>query len=269
MQFNTMRTHSCQNQVSVSDPFYVPELLAYDALSLIGTTVDMYKTKVRNRKFSELTVDEKAGFVRFIKNTNPACEILTTQQMTTFARQLLNMCFQSFQKRRYLATIAASASNTNFSLPTLSDSRTIVASTLHMLLEGVHASSENKVQLSICLATAWSARKPSRKEFSRYGYKAEQLNMQGKCAPILFPGTDHSTTEVYENCLPALAKMLRTQNLVMREGESPTLHVLWSTVVAGAIGASQFEELFILQSNSLDHVQTVQGPLRTRQRRLY
>ena len=46
----------------------------------------------------------------------------------------------------------------------------------------------------------------------------------------------------------------------MREGESPTLHVLWSTVVAGAIGASQFEELFILQSNSLDHVQTVQGP---------
>ena len=32
----------------------------------------------------------------------------------------------------------------------------------------------------------------------------------------------------------------------------------WSTVVAGAIGASQFEELFILQSNSLDHVETAQ-----------
>ena len=75
MQFNTRRTNSSQNQVSVSDPFYVPELLAYGAVSLIGTTVD--KTKVRNRKFSELTVDEKAGFVRFIKNTNPACEILT------------------------------------------------------------------------------------------------------------------------------------------------------------------------------------------------
>ena len=97
MQFNTRRTNSNQNQVSVSDPFYMPELLAYDALSLIGTTLD--KTKVRNRRFTELTVDEKAGFVRSIKNTNPACEIFTKQQMHTFARQLLNMCFQSFQKR--------------------------------------------------------------------------------------------------------------------------------------------------------------------------
>ena len=179
--------------------------------------------------------------------------------MHTFARQLLNMCFQSFQKCRYLATIVASASNPNFSLPSFSDSRTIVASTLHRLLEGVRTSSENKVQLSICLATPWSLQRKHNTN-SRYSYKSEDLNMQATCTRILFPGTDHSTTEVQSDCLPSLASMPRTQNLVMREGESPTLqcHVPWSTVVAGAIGASQFEELFILQSNSLDHVETIQ-----------
>ena len=52
--------------------------------------------------------------------------------------------------------------------------------------------------------------------------------------------------------------MLKSQNLAMREGESPTLHVLWSTLTAGAIEASQFEELFILQSNAIDHVSTAQ-----------
>ena len=75
---------------------------------------------------------------------------------------------------------------------------------------------------------------------------------------ILFPGTDHDTTEVQNDCLISLANMLKSQNLVVREDESPTLHVLWSTLTAGAIGASQFEELFILQSSALDHVSTAQ-----------
>ena len=79
MVFNTKRTSSNQNLVSVSDPYYMPELLACGALALIGTTID--KGKVRNRRFSELTVDEKAGFVRFIKNTNPSCEIFTTKEI--------------------------------------------------------------------------------------------------------------------------------------------------------------------------------------------
>ena len=154
MVFNKKRTNSNQNLVSVSDLYYMPELLAYNALALIETTID--KGKVRNGRFNELTVDEKAVFVRCIKNTNPACEIFTTNEMQTFARQLLNMCFQSFQKRRYLATIVASVSNTNFSLPTFSDSRTTVGRTRRKLLEGVRASAENKVRLSICLAAPWS-----------------------------------------------------------------------------------------------------------------
>ena len=82
--------------------------------------------------------------------------------------------------------------------------------------------------------------------------------MQQTCARILFPGTVQFTTEVLNDCLPSLANMLKSQNLAMREGESPTLHVLWSTTTAGAIGASQFEELFILQSNAFDHVSTAQ-----------
>ena len=205
----------------------MPELLAYDALSLIGTTIGT--TKVRNCKFSELTVDEKTGFVRIIKNTNTQCEIFTTQQINTFARQLLNMCFRSFQKRRYLATIAASASNTNFSLPSFSDSRTIVASTLHRLLEGVRASSENKVQLPICLATPWSTSMTRYGNTnSRFSYRSEELNMQATCTRIRYPGTDHSSTEVQSGCLPSLGRMLRTQNLVMREGESSTLICMFS-----------------------------------------
>jgi len=139
--------------------------------------------------------------------------------MQTFARQLLNMCFQSFQKRRYLATIVASASNTIFSLPTFSDSRTTVGRTLRKLLEGVRASSENKVRLSICLATPWS--ETQNRSTGRLLLK-NFLNIQGTCTRILYPGTDHFTTEVMNNCLPSLANMLKTQNLVMREGESPT-----------------------------------------------
>ena len=104
MVFITRRTYVSANQVSVSDPYYIPELLAYDALALIGTTTD--KGKVRNRKFSELADDEKAVFIQFIKKTNPKCEILTKKEMQTFARQLLNMCFQSYQKRRFLAAVA-------------------------------------------------------------------------------------------------------------------------------------------------------------------
>ena len=65
MVFNTKRTTSNQNLVSVSDPCYMPELLAYGALALMTT---IGKGKARNRRFSELTVDEKAGFVRFIKS---------------------------------------------------------------------------------------------------------------------------------------------------------------------------------------------------------
>ena len=97
MVFITCRTTSSQNLVSVSDPYYLPELLAYDALALLGTKID--KGKVCNRRFSELTEEENAGFIRFIKNTNPKCEIFTSKQMQTFARQLLNMCFQSYQRR--------------------------------------------------------------------------------------------------------------------------------------------------------------------------
>ena len=63
---------------------------------------------MRNRRFTELTDDEKAGFIRFIKNTNPECEIFTTKQMQTFARQLLNMCFQSYQKRRWGGVVGLS-----------------------------------------------------------------------------------------------------------------------------------------------------------------
>ena len=84
--FIARRTSVNCNQVSVTDPYYLPELLAYDALTLVGTTID--KGKVRNRRFSELTEDEKAGFIRFIKNTNPKCEIFTSKQMQAFARQL-------------------------------------------------------------------------------------------------------------------------------------------------------------------------------------
>ena len=141
MVFIKSRTSSSQNLVSVSDPYYFPELLAYDALSLIGTTI--YKGKVRNRKFSELTDDEKALFIQFIKKTNPKCEIFTKQEMQTFARQLLNMCFKSYQKRQFLAAVAASASNTNFSLPTFADSRTTVSRTLRKLLEGVKRTKYN------------------------------------------------------------------------------------------------------------------------------
>ena len=78
-------------------------------------------------------------------------------------------------------------------------------------------------------------------------------------ARILFPGTNGYICEVTRDCLPSLVTMLRKQNLAMRAGDSPTLHVLWSTLTARAIGASQFEELFILQSNSVDHVETAQG----------
>ena len=96
--FITRRTNSNQNLVHVNNPYYmhVPEfeLLAYDALALIGTAID--KGKVRNRGFRELTDGEEAGFIRFIKNTNPECEMFTTKQMLTFARQLLNMRFQSY-----------------------------------------------------------------------------------------------------------------------------------------------------------------------------
>ena len=106
MMFITLRTSSTANQVSVSDPYYLPELLAYNALTLVGTKID--KVKVRNRRFSELTEEEKAGFIRFIKNTNPKCEIFTSKEMHTFARQLLNMCFQSYQKRRYIEIIRSS-----------------------------------------------------------------------------------------------------------------------------------------------------------------
>ena len=86
----------------------------------------------------------------------------------------------------------------------------------------------------------------------------KELNMQQTCARILFPGTADYSDEVMMDCLPSLAHMLKSQNLTMREGESPTLHVLWSTTTSGAIGASQFEELFILQSNAIDHVSTAQ-----------
>ena len=116
------------------------------------------------------------------------------------------------------------------------------------------------MRLSICLATAWSVR-TARKVFTHEDQKVEplkELNMDTSVR-IMFPGTNHNTGEVQHDCLPSLASMLRSQNLVMREGESPTLHVLWSTLTSGAIGASQFEELFILQSNSLDHVETAQG----------
>ena len=89
MAFITSRSCSKQNQVSVSDPYYFPELLAYDALALIGTTTD--KGKVRNRKFSELTDDEKAVFIHFIKKTNPKCEILTKKEMPTL-RDSFSIC---------------------------------------------------------------------------------------------------------------------------------------------------------------------------------
>ena len=76
MMFITRRTTSRGNQVFVSDPYYLPELLAYDALTLVGTKID--KGKVCNRRFSELTEEEKVGF---IKNTNPKCEIFTSKVM--------------------------------------------------------------------------------------------------------------------------------------------------------------------------------------------
>ena len=158
MAFVTCRTTIQQNLVSVRDPYYLPELPAYGALELFGT--HMGKGKVRNRKFSELTDDEKAEFIRdrFIKNTNPICmcERLMSQQLAAFARQLLNlnMCYQYFQKRRCIAAVRARVSNLNFHLPTFSDARTIVGSKLHKLLglEGARARSENKVQYQLTFA---------------------------------------------------------------------------------------------------------------------
>ena len=152
----------------------MPEILAFDALELFGTTMDQGKSC--NRNFSELTDDEKAEFIRFIKNTNPLCGILTSKELVTFGRQLLNMCYQSFQKRRCIATVSArvSMSNPNFSVRTFSDARTIVASKLHKLLEVVRASTENKVQMSLCLATPWSLNS-TRKTFILGGKRVQTL----------------------------------------------------------------------------------------------
>ena len=182
MAFVTSRTTSQQNQVSVRDPYYMPELLAFDALELFGTKMD--KGTSRNRKFAELTDDEKAELIRFIKNTNPLCEILKSQQLVTFARKLLNMSYQSFQKRRHIATVRARVSNPNFSIPTFSDARTIVASKLHELLEGVGASSENKVHMSICLATPWSSIR--NRETLRHGAFLEYLTFWENLLALCF-----------------------------------------------------------------------------------
>ena len=67
----TCRTPSTQATVYVRDPYYLPKLLAYDALGQFAIGTRMDKGKERNREFSDILDGEKAESIRFIQTRIP------------------------------------------------------------------------------------------------------------------------------------------------------------------------------------------------------